>query len=200
MLQPALLTRMSAAPYAACAASAMRIKLAWSRTSRGIGTARRASATISSPVPSNRASSRLVTTRSAPARASARAKLRPSPRLAPVTIATRPDRSNGVSGIAGLQDHLHQVLAPAMQPIEPLRPLLERRDRADERRHVDVAALHQSDRGRVLALRGAGSEERQLASDDILERQAHQRHQVADQRNGATLPYAPNRRLHGPFE
>src|SRR5205823_9776722 len=45
-------------------------------------------------------SSRLVTTRSAPARASARANVRPSPRLAPVTMATRRVRSNGVSDIS----------------------------------------------------------------------------------------------------
>src|SRR5258707_14325807 len=45
---------------------------------------------------------RLVTTRSAPAFASARAKYWPRPRLAPVTMATRPVRSKRLSGTCGL--------------------------------------------------------------------------------------------------
>src|SRR2546429_9256662 len=45
---------------------------------------------------------RLVRTRSAPAFASARAKYWPRPRLAPVTMATRPVRSKRLSGTCGL--------------------------------------------------------------------------------------------------
>ena len=77
------------------------------RTSNGSGSARRPSALISAWNGASVAGSRLVITRSAPARASARPKYWPSPRLVPVTMATLPVRSNGFSLMLIL------VLAPA---------------------------------------------------------------------------------------
>src|SRR5436190_12193894 len=64
-----------------------------SRTSSASGVARRPSVSISAQVSRRWDASRLLTATSAPARASAFANDRPSPRLAPVTRAVFPFRS-----------------------------------------------------------------------------------------------------------
>ena len=76
-----------------CATATIASMLSSSRTSSASAIARRPSASISAQVSRTCAASRLVTTTSAPARASACANVRPSPRLAPVTIAVFPVRS-----------------------------------------------------------------------------------------------------------
>ena len=92
-LQPALLTRMSILPTAAWPRSAIWRMLASSRTSSDRLVTLRPRARISSANGSASLPLRAVTMRSAPARARARAKYCPSPRLAPVTSAVRPERS-----------------------------------------------------------------------------------------------------------
>ena len=99
-LHPALFTRMSTRPKAASAASAMAAILTSSRTSNSTATARRPICSISVTNALRSSFRRLVTTRSAPARASARPNVCPSPRLAPVTTATCPVRSNSPALIA----------------------------------------------------------------------------------------------------
>ena len=93
---PALLTRMSMRPCAATASSATRATSSRSVTSADTTVARRpVSSAMAAAASSLRAVSRATTTTSAPAWARAVAKARPRPRLAPVTSAVRPDRSNG---------------------------------------------------------------------------------------------------------
>jgi hypothetical protein len=81
---PALLTRMSSRPYASSAAATSRSPVDHSPTSPGTTTA--SSTTGSKP-------GRSLSTKDAPARASASASARPSPLAAPVTTATRPSRT-----------------------------------------------------------------------------------------------------------
>ena len=92
-LQPALFTRMSILPKAATASSAICLMLASSRTSSETMATLRPSSRISWANGSQSSFLRAVMIRSAPARASARPKYCPSPRLAPVTSATLPVRS-----------------------------------------------------------------------------------------------------------
>ena len=93
-LQPALLTRISRPPKADSAATTAFSMLWWLRTSSSTANVRRPKAFISASNGPKRVMSRLVSTRSAPAFARARAMYWPRPRLVPVTIATRPPRSN----------------------------------------------------------------------------------------------------------
>src|SRR6185436_21060132 len=84
--------------------------------------------------------------RSAPARARAREKYCPRPRLAPVTRATRPDRSKkfftmvaAASLTVGLEQDLHQPRLLLVETIEPAGSLLEGRRGRDEAIDVDLA-------------------------------------------------------------
>jgi hypothetical protein len=86
---PALLTRMSSRPYASSAAATSRSPVDHSPTSPATAThdpASRHTASRSGP-------GRSLSTKNAPACASARASARPSPLAAPVTTATRPSRT-----------------------------------------------------------------------------------------------------------
>lgn len=72
---------------------------------------------------------RLVMAISAPARARARAKYCPRPRLVPVTSATRPDKSNRGSIMVEslrLKYDLQQSRFASVEATEPRRPLVER--------------------------------------------------------------------------
>ena len=95
-LHPALLTRMSIRGYAFAASLTIARMLSSQRTSSASGTARRPIDSTSAWNGFSDSGVRLVITRSAPARASARAKVCPSPRLAPVTMATFPVRSKAL--------------------------------------------------------------------------------------------------------
>src|SRR5664279_5795786 len=96
-------------------------------------------------------------TRSAPARASARPKYWPSPRLVPVTMATLPLRSNAFSLIfvfvlvplhasritfhaSRKENDLKQPRFLPIQPVEPDRSLGQRRGGADQRSRPQCAA------------------------------------------------------------
>ena len=86
---PALLTRMSSRPYASSAAATSRSPVDHSPTSPATATpapASRHTASRSDP-------GRSLSTKDAPACASARASARPSPLAAPVTTATRPSKT-----------------------------------------------------------------------------------------------------------
>src|ERR1043166_693727 len=98
-LQPALLTRMSILPKWAMAAATICWMLSRDRTSRGRGRAWRPRDWILAWEDLSVPESRLVMMRSAPARARARAKVWPRPRLAPVTRAILPVREKGEAGM-----------------------------------------------------------------------------------------------------
>src|SRR5512135_3301129 len=101
-------------------------------TSSSTGNAFRPRASISALKGMRDSGLRLVITRSAPARASARPKYCPSPRLVPVTMATLPVRSNVLSLIflssflhvitlhpSRPQHHLQQPRLLAIEPVKP---------------------------------------------------------------------------------
>src|ERR1017187_8362520 len=134
-------------------------------------------------------------TRSAPARASARPKYWPSPRLVPVTMATLPLRSNAFSLIFILvlvplhasrlthyascitfhasrqENDLEQPRFLPIQPVEPGRSLGQRRGGADQRSRPQCAARQHVQAGGILPLRGAGAVDGQLARHRGLKRE-----------------------------
>ncbi len=113
-LPPALFTRICPCPQAASASAAIRSMLPWSRTSSSSATAVCPINSISAANGTTSSRLRLVRIRSAPAFANARAKCCPSPRLAPVTSATCPVRSNSLVFIlTGAHSPLHSLLDQA---------------------------------------------------------------------------------------
>src|SRR5208337_272850 len=105
-------------------------------------------------------------TRSAPARAKARPKYWPSPRLAPVTSATLPARSKRFVLITaaqysdarpGRQHNFEQTRLIAVEPVKPGRSFLERGMRAEQRGDPYRPARNHLQASRVLAARGAGT-------------------------------------------
>src|SRR3954462_3800892 len=141
-LHPALLTRMSIRPKAAWASSPIWRMLASSRTSRARPATLRPSPSISRAKASVSSFLRAVMIRSAPARARARPKYCPRPRLAPVTRATRPDRSKKFFTMGlpvRLEEDLHQAGLLAVQPLEPAGPILQGGLGRDEAVDVDLA-------------------------------------------------------------
>src|SRR4051812_12424970 len=108
-MAPALLIKMSMRPNSRSVASARRWTSSNSRTLVGTGSARRpnrpTSSAVSWIVPGSRACGSAVlaaTTMSAPSRASASATALPTPREAPVAIATRPSSLPMYCSLAGL--------------------------------------------------------------------------------------------------
>src|SRR5438045_9740351 len=113
--------------------------------------------------------------RSAPARASAREKYCPRPRLAPVTRATRPDRSKKFftmlrSLTVRLEQDLHQPRLLLVEAIEPARSLLEGRGGGDEAIDVDLARGDEVQALRVRAARGARALQADLGGPHRLQR------------------------------
>src|ERR1035437_633293 len=120
---------------------------------------------------------RLVIATLAPRLASAPANPRPSPRLPPVTSATRPVRSNALDirhlrrcgpGIRA-QDDLEQPELSSAQRVECGLAIGEGPDPADNRLDDEPSSREEGQAGRVLARAGRGSADRQLLRDNRLE-------------------------------
>ena len=93
VLTPELFTRMSIEPISVSACATAALMLSIDVTSRLTTCASSPSASIWARRSLSRSMRRLASTTPAPARASARANWAPSPLEAPVTKATRPDKS-----------------------------------------------------------------------------------------------------------
>ena len=99
------------------------------------------------------------------------------------------------------QHNFQQPRLAGVQPLEPPRPFVERRDRRDQRRDANRAAGDQLDRPRILARRGQRSDQRQLARDDGLQRQRHLGREISHEPDLPAAAHATDRRrqrLRGP--
>src|SRR4051812_16748465 len=174
---------MSMRPKAACASLAIWRMLPSSRTSSSRPTTLRPSPSISFAKASVSSFLRAVMIRSAPARARARPKYCPRPRLAPVTRATRPDRSKKFFTMGlpvRLEEDLHQAGLLAVQPLEPAGPILQGGLGRDEAVDVDLARGDELEAFGVLAAGGARSLEPDLPGHHLLQRQRDVAGQVPD--------------------
>src|SRR6478735_4688691 len=90
--------------------------------------------------------------------------------------------SSGRRKTSRLQNDLHVPGAiRGAQALEPVNTLGQRRDGADHRLHPDDPARNQVEAERVLACRGAGAEEADLAGDNRLQWKIRLSRQIADE-------------------
>src|SRR6185312_11186221 len=140
---------------------------------------------------------------STPARASARAKCFPRPRLAPVTRAVFPVRSKGfitrsVSGkkSSGLKNYLHVLGAAfAAETLKPVGALGQRSDCADHRFDPNDAARNQIEAERILTGRRATAVQRDFPGDDRLEGKIDLGGEIAHQHGGSPAAECTQRKI-----
>src|SRR5664280_1314179 len=119
----------------------------------------------------------LVIATLAPRPASAAAKPRPSPRLPPVTSATRPVRSNAsdirhlrrCGPIFRAQNYLEQAGVAPAQRVEGGLAIGQRHDPADDRLDLKPPGREERQASRVFAGARRGAADRELLGDDGLE-------------------------------
>src|ERR1044071_3269090 len=150
--------------------------------------------------------SRLVITRSAPARAHARANVWPKPRLTPVTIATLPTRLNigwlegSVStnhlGGSRFQDHFQKARFFPVKPIKPSHAFSQGRDGSDEVRRLENAARQQIQTLLILTTRSTRTKDIQFSCDRGLQWKLDNRRHISYKRYRTAFASATKREVH----